>query len=436
MASDLSASTAARGSGRLAGLGRWLLALALPAVAAGLVAVGLGWLPPAQRVLEERRQRVEAMSGAQKDELLRRQRQFEALSPTKKQRVRALYDDLQQASDGSQLHDIMRHYSQWLATLAPYHRAELQELRSDHRIEQIKRLQAGQVKRSAQRLTAKDREGIMRWLERYAREHEGNLLELFPEPRRRQLAKATDSLRRRAVLSLLLERWQTGSALVSPPMSDKQLLELRSVLSAETARRLDGKPPAEQARTIAGYFRQTAREELAVRRRESFSLPAYDEQLAEFFEYQLSDERRDWLMSLPGEEMQHRLRELYVSELKGRDAPPHRPKPKKGSELFSASTTSDKKGPDKRKAAELLSPKKAAPAASGENSSDPFSAGKPMAARKAPGGKKTRVLPSPGAKKGSEPAAAVSKPAAAPRLKEPASEPSPPKPTPQPWSEP
>ena len=43
--------------------------------------------------------------------------------------------------------------------------------------------------------------------------------------------------------------------------------------------------------------------EFSTRRSENFSLPAYDEQLADFFEYQLSDEKRDWLMSLPGEEM-------------------------------------------------------------------------------------------------------------------------------------
>ena len=127
----------------------------------------------------------------------------------------------------------MRRYSQWLGSLAPYHRAELQELAPDRRVQQIKRLQAEQAKQaktSAHSHTAKDRQGIVAWLERYAREHEAGLLEMMPEARRRQLAKAA-AAGRRAVLLFLLERWQSGNAVVHPPMSDKQLLELRSVLS-------------------------------------------------------------------------------------------------------------------------------------------------------------------------------------------------------------
>ena len=87
----------------------------------------------------------------------------------------------------------MRRYSQWLGSLAPYHRAELQEQAPDRRVQQIKRLQAEQAKQaktSAHSHTAKDRQGIVAWLERYAREHEAGLLEMMPEARRRQLAKA------------------------------------------------------------------------------------------------------------------------------------------------------------------------------------------------------------------------------------------------------
>ena len=62
-----------------------------------------------------------------------------------------------------------------------------------------------------------------------------------------------------------------------------------------------------------GWIRHLARQQLAVRRGAGTPQSHFDEQLADFFEHQLSDEERERLLALPGDEMQSQLRELYLS---------------------------------------------------------------------------------------------------------------------------
>ena len=51
---------------------------------------------------------------------------------------------------------------------------------------------------------------------------------------------------------------------------------------------------------------------------------ADDEPLADFFEHELSDEERDRLLSLPGDEMQRELQRLYLTRTKPPDGSPRR----------------------------------------------------------------------------------------------------------------
>ncbi|MGA2034388.1 MAG: hypothetical protein ABSG68_19255 [Thermoguttaceae bacterium] len=275
--------------------------------------------------LAQRRARVESMDPGQKELLLRRQEQYQALSAAEKKRIRQLHEQLQQAPDAEKLREIMKRYCRWLATLQPYRRAELQELSPKKRIKQIKRIQDEQAKAVSRRLPSKDREAIVHWMEQYVREQESGLLEMQPEARRHQLIKMSKAPRQRVLMLPLLERWQSTNPAVHPVLSEHDVSELRTQLSPESRSHLESKSPAEQGRVLTTWLRQAARQELAARREAGVDIPALDEQLAEFFEYQLSDAERDRLMSLPGEEMLQRLRELYVVPAKSGEAAARRP---------------------------------------------------------------------------------------------------------------
>ena len=88
---------------------------------------------------------------------------------------------------------------------------------------------------------------------------------------------------------------------------------------------------AEQWQILAEWIHQAAKQRLAFRQGDRGLLPNFDEQLAQFFEHQLSDEDRDRLLSLPGDEMQMRLRQMYLMQMKPGEPvhrPPHKPPPK------------------------------------------------------------------------------------------------------------
>jgi len=276
----------------------------------------------AEDSLTQRRQRIETMTVAEKEQLRRRQEQFAAFSPAEQQRLRRLHQQLQRDPDADQLRRVLDGYCRWLKTLPPHRQAELLELEGAERIKRIKRLcreQAGRGKR----LGPEDTEGLLRWMQEYASRHEARLTEALPEARRQQLNKLNPQARRRMVTWLMWQRWQMPGPGKPPRPDDDDLADLRSKLSAATRKRLEGKPSAEQWRTIAGWIHQVLRHQSAARRLKGPLPPDHEKQLAHFFEHQLSDQQRDRLLSLPGDQMQRELRRLYMMHLRGPE-PGHR----------------------------------------------------------------------------------------------------------------
>ncbi len=275
----------------------------------------------------ERRQRIAAMSPAQKDQLLRRQQEFQGLDPVEQHRVRQLHEQLLHDPDGAKLRDILGRYCQFLAGLPAYRRAALLELAPAKRLTQIKQLQQEQAKSAARQPNAADRKGLLRWMDHYAQQHESRFLEMLPEARRQQLSRLNAALRQRMVVALMCQRWQSTSPASLAPLSAGDLAELRAEFSPETRRRLEKKTPAEQWQMVAGWIHQEAHRQLVARKGEHSLLPNFDDQLAQFFE-SLSDEQRDALLSLPGDELQQRLREMYLMQMKAAE-PAHPPRAKK-----------------------------------------------------------------------------------------------------------
>jgi hypothetical protein len=265
--------------------------------------------------------------------LLRDREQFQALSPEEQQRIRQLHEQLDADPEGEQLRQIMHRYCRWLGTLPSYRRAELLELSPEDRVEQImhikEEIKQEQRKNAARLLSPSDHESLVRWIDRvYSVGHEGRILDLLPGNRRQHYAENA-ALRHRVTLWLLCQRWSLRPPALEPLPTEGELAELRQSLSPEVRGRLESKPQAEQLRMIAVWLPRVARQ--------------YD-LVADFFEYVLTDEDRDPLLSLPGDAMQKRLREKYmkcVSELRLPEAPPRKPAPAR------KRTPSDKTRPKK-----------------------------------------------------------------------------------------
>jgi hypothetical protein len=254
---------------------------------------------------------IEEMIEPQRAELRRRYDQFTALSRGQQQRLRDLDAELRGDPDGQQLRETLNRYCQWLATQPAYRGLQLLELEPAARIRQVRQEQS---RGFGKRLEAKDLEEIARWIDQYATEHEARLLDGVPKAHRAAVAELPPAARHRIVLETLCQHWQSGGRTGQAMISEAEAAELRGRLSPDARNRLGSRPAAEQARLLAGWIRQAARQQLGARRGAGdWLLSGLDEQLADYFEFQLRPEERDHLMSLPAEEMQQRLRQMYLT---------------------------------------------------------------------------------------------------------------------------
>ena len=267
----------------------------------------------AEESLAERRQRVAAMTTAQREQLQRRQEQFAALPPAEQTRVRDLHAQLEHDPEEGQLRQVMQHYCDWLKTLPPYRRHELLELEPAERIKRIKKLLQEQTPKALKGLNDQDAAALARWLERYAAANEGRLLKSFPEARQRQLMELGPSMRHRVIAYCVAQRWQEGGP-GKLPLTDKELADLRAQLSPTSRQWLHSRPPADQWKIIHKWLRAVLVERWASRHLDDPLPPDQETELAEFFEHKLTDAQRDRLLGMPGEEMQRELRRMYLKE--------------------------------------------------------------------------------------------------------------------------
>ena len=161
--------------------------------------------------LAERRERIQNMSAAQKDQLLRRQRQFQALEAEQQQRVRLFHEQLRREPDGEKLRETLAQYGQWLAGLPSIRRITLEELEPGRRIAQVKQIRREQANAAGWKANAEDRQALLDWMRHYAQQHETRFLKSLPEERRQQLSKMRPEARQRVVLALMCQRWQWAS---------------------------------------------------------------------------------------------------------------------------------------------------------------------------------------------------------------------------------
>jgi hypothetical protein len=276
---------------------------------------------PSAESLTQRRQRVESMSPGEKEQLARLQERFAALEADQQQRLRRLDDAVQRNADAPQLRQVMRHYGEWLKTLPSYTRAELAELTPADRIKSVKKRLEAERHRGGRRLDAKDLTALLKWTNAYVSQHEAQFVKTLNDQQRKRLDDRPPQFRHQWIRWLMLRQAASGD---KPPalLTDEDLARLRAELSPEVRRFLETLPSPKQWQQVADWMPHPARQRLASG---SFS-KVRDEALANFFEHELTDKERNDLLSLPGEEMQRRLQQLYhLARTAPRDGPGRRP---------------------------------------------------------------------------------------------------------------
>ena len=322
------------------------------AVTGGLLACTvLAWASfgRAGELLAERRSEVESLAPPEKEALLEHFKRFEGLKSSERARLRQLNDEIEAAEDGSKLRAVMVRYYEWLKTLPPGQQAELADLPAAKRVARIKKLLEEQAKRFPRRpaggdaarreqrkggfrldgsrasswLSPADLDAMLKWFEAYAGKQRAGFLKEVPESKRREWEKAAggaDPVRPNEILATMWLWWQLNRP-GRMPLSEEDLADLRSKLSPEARQRLESRPPDVQWRMISGIIPLYMLRQSAAKGGGRGQI-ASEEELAEFFENELSPQQRDRLLSLPGDEVHRELWRTYVRWKLRKLAPP------------------------------------------------------------------------------------------------------------------
>lgn len=299
---------------------RAIWAISLAAVFCGVLVVDA---LQAEETLAERRARIERMDATRKAELRRAQEQFDALGPAEQQRLHDLHDQIEAHPRSDELLAVMKRYCDWVNSLSPPERADLRELPPEKRIEKIKELSEEQSRRRQlgpgggrgfdrgfgwgerlRKLSLEEREGLMRWLERYVDRNAPELIETLPEEQRKklreELERAKDDLSRRR--GLYVEMWVLWH-LANPgrllPLSDADLDELQSELSPDARRRAEEMSAEMRRPFLVGLIG-------------AFVFNQSHEQLSEYLEKEITGGDREYLTGLPPEQMRQQLWWRYL----------------------------------------------------------------------------------------------------------------------------
>ena len=276
-----------------------------------------------------RRQQVEAMNADQREYLFRNEQVLRD-RPNELQRIRELHADIERDPDRDKLMATMNRYCKWFEEQPQWWRGELQRKTTKDAIKEIKRqLTIQKIVGNEIRLDEKNRQAVVHWMDKYVseHEHEPNFIEaalsLWPRggrgPGGQRSAQPRDGASPNGIYSalpaekkhsvlreLVLRGWQFGNPPIHP--ADSELASLRASLSPEIRSRLEAKKPDEQTRIVAGWLRKTASSER-------------DEGLADYFEKTLTPQQQDHLMSLPGDEIDRELGQLYMAYLMSQSKP-------------------------------------------------------------------------------------------------------------------
>lgn len=242
---------------------------------------------------DKRRKWIEELSADQTASLASQWKRFQILSPEAQHRLRDLEQQIVAAPDADALETTLLAYGQWLSRRTPGEQAELRGQSTDERLRRISEFARKDDRRAARQLSAEDAHALREAVLALANERK----QAFAEEMRRQGADNPE------------RNWRDRQPSVAWFMlsQDMQNDEARSALREQLTSKLS---PAAQEHLAS--LRPRAQEwQLRQWIFDSLNLKPGPEELERFFAEDLDNNQRERMLSLPREEMETQLEQLY-----------------------------------------------------------------------------------------------------------------------------
>jgi hypothetical protein len=314
--------------------------------------------------LAERRQQVEQMTPADKEELNEKYEKFLALPPDEQEQLRVLHQKLDTDPQGDKLRGVMHRYYDWLKTLSPGERADLLSQPETDRLATIKKIKQHQEALAVKlpdgsHLAIADIQVLSDWVKKYASVHEAELSKELPAPRHGEFHGNDKAQHDRPGQ---FSAWRPWLGAKLPNVSQEEIDDLAHQLTSTPRKAIEGKPTlAEKTELIHEWVQAIWRQRSAGGR--FGGGPGRNvnaKELARFFEHDLSKQQQDELSHITDKEEQHReLRKLYFQHRR-----PTEPSANAGGEAdqqankTGSNSSSTSAPPEKQPAAEQPAPAK------------------------------------------------------------------------------
>jgi hypothetical protein len=291
-------------------------------------AIILGFCPHLNAAddLALRRQQIANLSLTEQQQLLRNQQRFDELSTADRERMRKLYADLQADPHRPELQKVLDRYYEWLKTLSPEHRAELEDMEAGARIKRIRELVTREREEHNRRrprfggepIPKEDLDALYKWFSDLVWQRRDDILAEMPESRRKQIAGLDESMQRKSLLFAAIQRNRADQL----PIEDADYERLLKKLSPETRDKLARAPSPQQKKRLArGWLGQAMMMRMGSHSMRRAMATISGDELQRFFE-KLPESDRSRLMGMPPDQMQQELKHLYFQRVSRPDGPP------------------------------------------------------------------------------------------------------------------
>jgi len=310
-----------------------------------------------------RRWWLETRSPEAKARLANLQQRLSNLKPQRRQEIARLYDQIVAQANAEERLNTLRNYHKWVRQLTPGQQNDLLALPVDQRMQRIERHRAD-LETSAERrreqqqrlqqmapLTPHDVKNLGRWFMAVAQQHREEVLQVGLR-RPWEVPPLRDAVAHRRLFYFTKAlHWLRSTA----DLDSLGLKRLQAQLSSEPARILSEAQDEEQKRRLLAGWVFTAMRVITVSKDIGEPMVG-EEELEEFFSHVLSSDQREHLLSLPQDEFERKLRQLYFEHIRSglgatdRDEAPGRDQLRQDDRRRRVAPPARRPGPPQRKA--------------------------------------------------------------------------------------
>lgn len=266
--------------------------------------------------LAQRRERVEQMSQAEKAELLSSQQRWERLSAEGREHCQQIHTALETRDDGQELREVMNRYYEWLKTLDPVKRAEIEKLPIEKRVASIKteleeesrRRRFGMMRDALRGASEQDMPKIWVWLVDFMQKNR-QPIEKYMDTQFSEGSRQRQRLDELPVEQRLFWVWVKMNferQIEAPLPGPGDIQRLAADLTPQTRAMLEKLPIDGQQELLRQLIFKAFHSQMLEN--------ASEEDVRKYFE-QLPAERRSHLASMPKESFERELKDEYSRHL-------------------------------------------------------------------------------------------------------------------------